>query len=131
MVAVLPLKNLAAIPIILKRVKKVQKLPSTVLKLSIPNLEPKLRLPGLPLGQWSSLLYLLGLQLFQEMEPDPDMGMDMDIHMDPDMDMVIVMDMDMDMGTDRGMDMGMDMGREKQNKQRRAEQLAVTAPGTL
>ena len=97
MVAVLPLKNQAAIPIILKRVKKVQKLPSTVLKLSIPNLEPKLRLPGLPLGQWSSLLYLLGLQLFLETEPDPDMGMD--IHMDPDMDihmdldMVIVMDM--------------------------------------
>ena len=47
------------------------------------------------------------------------------------MDMVIVTDMDMDMGTDRGTDMVMDMGREKQNKQRRAEQLAVTAPGTL
>ena len=47
------------------------------------------------------------------------------------MDMVIVTDMDMDMGTDRDMVMVMDMGREKQNKQRRAEQLAVTAPGTL
>ena len=99
MVAVLPLRNQAAIPIILKRVKKVQKLPSTVLKLSIPNLEPKLRLPGLPLGQWSSLLYLLGHQLFLETELDPDMGMDipmdpdMDIPMDPDRDMVIVMDM--------------------------------------
>ena len=45
--------------------------------------------------------------------------------------MDIFTDMDMDMGTDRGMDMDMDMGREKQNKQRRTEQLAVTAPGTL
>ena len=52
-----------------------------------------------------------------------------------DMGIVMVMDMvivtDMDMGTDRDMVMVMDMGREKQNKQRRAEQLAVTAPGTL
>ena len=101
MVVVLPLKDRAAIPIILKRVKKFQKLPSTELKLSIPNLEPKLRLPGLPLVQWSSLLYLLGLQLFLETELDPDMGMDihmdldmgMDIHMDLDMDMAILMDM--------------------------------------
>ena len=58
---------------------------------------------------------------------------DMDTVTDMDIvtDIVMVMDMDMDMGTDRDMVMVMDMGREKQNKQRRAEQLAVTAPGTL
>ena len=60
-----------------------------------------------------------------------DMGTVTDMGIVMVMDMVIVTDMDMDMGTDRDMVMVMDMGREKQNKQRRAEQLAVTAPGTL
>ena len=64
---------------------------------------------------------------------DMDVAMDMGLGIVMDMGIVMVMDMDMDMdmGTDRGMDMAMDMGREKQNKQRRTEQLAVTAPGTL
>ena len=62
---------------------------------------------------------------------DMDTVTDMDIVTDMGIVMVMDTDMDMGMGTDRGMDMDMDMGREKQNKQRRTEPLAVTAPGTL